>query len=145
MNKNIQIFFPNLINLSNLIQLQSFRFIFVFLSGVLFLPIQEIRSEEVFLKCIGKYEINRGALIKPDWETIYVTINLDGFTSTIYENGIKKEGRTSIRGNSYSITHRDNRNNIKNIYKINETYGNYIVEHHQSGRTLIGSCQKGRG
>ena len=145
MNKNIQSFFPLIRSLSNLFKLPAFRFIFVFISGVLFLPIQEIRSQEVFLKCIGKYEIDRGALIKPDWETSLLTINLDELTSTIYDNGIKKEGSTLIRGKSYTITHRDNRNNIKHIYKINETYGNYIFEDIQSGITLIGSCQKGRG
>ena len=126
-------------------QLQKFRFILVLLSGVLLLPVQETRSEEIFLRCIGKFEINRGALIKPDWETSYLTINLDGLKSTIADKGIKRKGRTLIRRNSYTITHRDNRNRIRNIYKINRTYSTYIVESPQRNRTLIGTCQKGRG
>ena len=58
---------------------KKFDFNFVLLSGLLLVPLQQTRSEELFLKCVGKYEINRGALIKPDWETSYLTINLDGF------------------------------------------------------------------
>ena len=145
MNKNIKNLFPNLKNLTNTVQLQKVRFIFLLLSGMLLLPAQQTRSEEIFLKCIGKFEINRGPLIKPDWESSYLTINLDGLKSTIDDKGIKKEGRTFIRRNRYTITHRDNRNNIKNIYKINETHGTYIVEYPQRNRTLIGTCQKGRG
>ena len=124
---------------------KKFRFFYLLFIGVLLLPLQQTRSEEIFLKCIGKYEINRGALIKPDWETSYITINLDGLMSTISEKGIKKEGRTIIRRNSYTITHRDNRNSVKNIYKINGTHGTYAVESPQRRRTLIGTCQKGRG
>ena len=145
MNKIIQILNPKFINLINSLKPQKFRLILVSLSGVLLIPLQQIRSEEVFLKCIGKYEINRGALIKPDWETSYLTINLDGLISTIYDKGIKKEGRTLIRRNSYTITHRDNRNSVKNIYRINAKHGIYTVESPQRNRTLIGTCQKGRG
>ena len=145
MNKNIQFLIPNFNNLITSFQPKKFRFIFVLLSGVLLLPLQQTRSEEIFLKCIGKYEINRGALIKPDWETSYLTINLDGLISTIDDKGIKKEGRTLIRRNSYTITQRDNRNRVKNIYKINATHGTYTVESPQSNRTLIGTCQKGKG
>ena len=145
MNKNIKILFPNLKNLTTTVQLQKVRFILLVLSGMLLLPAQQTRSEEIFLKCIGKFEINRGPLIKPDWESSYLTINLDGLKSTIDDKGIKKEGRTFIRRNRYTITHRDNRNSIKNIYKINETHGTYIVEYPQRNRTLIGTCQKGRG
>ena len=145
MNKNIQILIPNFNNLINSLQPQKFRFILFLLSGVLLLPLQQIRSEQIFLKCIGKYEINRGALIKPDWETSNLTINLDGLISTIDDKGIKKEGRTLIRRNSYKITHRDNRNSVKIIYKVNGTHNTYTVEFPQSNRTLIGTCQKGRG
>ena len=145
MNKNI----PNLVsNFNNLIKSekpQKFRFILILISGVLLLPFQQTKSEELYLKCIGKYEINRGALIKPDWETSYLTINMDGLISIIQDKGRKKEGRTLIRRNSYTITHRDNRNRVKNIYKINGTYGTYTVESPQRNRTLIGTCQKGRG
>ena len=145
MNKNIQILIPNFNNLINSLRPQKFRFILFLLSGVLLLPLQQIRSEQIFLKCIGKYEINRGALIKPDWETSNLTINLDGLISTIDDKGIKKEGRTLIRRNSYKITHRDNRNSVKIIYKVNGTHNTYTVEFPQSNRTLIGTCQKGRG
>ena len=145
MNKNNQILITNFNNLINPVKPQKFRFIFVLLSGALLLPLQQTRAEELFLKCIGKYEINRGALIKPDWETSYLTINLDGLISTIDDKGIKKEGRTLIRRNSYTITQRDNKNSVKNIYKINGNYGTYSVESPQRNRTLIGTCQKGRG
>ena len=145
MNKLIQILIPNFNYLINSVQPKKFRFFLVLLPGVLLLPLQQARSEDIFLKCIGKYEINRGALIKPDWETSYLTINLDGLISTISEKGIKKEGRTLLRRNSYTITHRDNRNRVKNIYKINGTHGTYTVESPQRNRTLIGTCQKGRG
>ena len=145
MNKNIQIIIPNFNILINSIQPQRLRLMLVLLSGILLLPLQQSRSEEIFLKCIGKFEINRGALIKPDWETSYLTINLDGLISTIHDKGIKKEGRTHIRRNLYTITHRDNKNRIRNIYRINRTHGNYTIESPQRGRTLIGTCQKGRG
>ena len=145
MNKNIQILIPTFKNLINSVYPKKFHFILVLLSGVLLLPLQKTRSEEIFLKCTGKYEINRGALIKPDWETSYLTINLDGLISTIIDKGIKKEGRTLIRRNSYTITHRDKRNSVENIYKINGTHGTYTVESPQRNRTLIGTCQKGRG
>ena len=145
MNKNIKVLMPNLNNLLNPIKTMKFRFIFVLVTGVFLIPLQKIRSEEIFLKCTGKYEINRGPLIKPDWETSYFTINLDGLMSNINEKGIKKEGRTMVRRNSYTITHRDKTNRIKNIYKINGIHGTYSVEFPQIYRTLIGTCQKGRG
>ena len=145
MNKNFRILIPNFKNLISSYQKKKLRFIFVFLSGVLLIPLQQTRSDEIFLKCIGKYEIDRGALIKPDWETSYLKINLDGLISTIYDKGIKKEGRTLIRRKSYIITHRDNRNSVKDIYKVNVSYGTFSVESPQRNRTLIGTCQKGRG
>ena len=145
MNTNIKFLIPNFNSLITSIQPTNFRCILVLLSGVLLLPLQQTRSEEIFLKCIGKYEINRGALIKPDWETTYLTINMDGLISTIDDKGIKKEGRTLIRRNSYTITQRDNRNRVKNIYKINGAHSTYTVESPQRNRTLIGTCQKGRG
>ena len=145
MNANNQISIANIKYSRTSIYLKKLRFILVLLSGVLFLPIQGIKSEEIFLKCTGKFEINRGELINPDWETSYITINLDGLNSSIYDNGIKKSGRTLIRRNSYIITYRDSSNKIKANYKINGTYGTYIVEYPQRNRTLIGTCQKGRG
>ncbi len=145
MNKHIQMLNPKLDKLKILIQPPKFRFLLVFISSLLLAQIQATRSEEIFLKCTGKFEINRGALIKPDWETSYLIVNLDGLTSTINEKGISKKGRTLIRRNSYTITHRDNRSRIKNIYKINGKHGSYIVESPQKNRILIGTCQKGRG
>ena len=145
MNKNFLILFPNFNNLTTSIQFRKFRLILLLLSGLLFVEVQETKSEEIYLKCTGKFEINRGALIQPDWETSYLTINLDGLKSTIYDKGIKRKGRTLIRRNTYSITHRDNRNRIKNIYRVNGTHGTYMVESPQRNRTLIGTCQKGRG
>ena len=144
MNKNFQILIPYFNNTINSDLTQKFRLILLLLLGALFLPLQQTRSDEIFLKCIGMYELNRGALIKPDWETSYLTINLDGLFSTIDDKGIKKVGRTLIRRNSYTITHRDNRNSVKNIYKINGTHGTYTVKSPQMNRTLIGTCQKGR-
>ena len=126
-------------------RLKNLRIILLFLSGVVLIPIQQAKSEEIFLKCTGKYEINRGELIKPDWETSFLTINLDGLISQVVDKSTKKEGRTSIRRNTYTITHRDSRNRIKTKYKIHDTYGTYIVEQPQLNRTLIGTCQKGRG
>ena len=122
----------------------SIRFLFLFLSGIIFFPIQVAKSDEVNLKCTGKFEINRGELIKPDWEISYFKINLSGLKSTIEDSGIKKQGRTLIRGDIYTITYRDN-NKIKTKYKINSTYGTYIVEYTKNNRTLIGTCQKSRG
>ena len=145
MNKDIKILITNIKYLIESIQNKRFHLNLVFLSGLLLVPLQQYRSEEIFLKCVGKYEINRGTLIKPDWETSYLTINLDGLISTIDDKGIKKEGRTLIRRNSYKITHRDNRNSVKIIYKVNGTHNTYTVEFPQSNRTLIGTCQKGRG
>jgi len=115
------------------------------LTGILFLPIKQAKSEQIFLKCTGKFEINRGALIKPDWEISYLTINLNGLKSTIDDKSIKKEGQTLVRRNFYTITHRDKKNIVKNIYKINGTYGTYTVEYPQINRILIGTCQKSRG
>ena len=141
-NKEISI---NLNNSSTLYRLKKFRLILLFLSAVVFLPIQLAKSEQIFLKCTGKYEVNRGELIKPDWETSYLTINLDGLISHIDDKGTKKEGRTLIRRNSYTITNRDNGNRVNTKYKIHRTYGTYIVDQPQLNRTLIGTCQKARG
>ena len=145
MSKDIKILIPYINSFLKYINPKKLHFNLLLLSGLLLVPLQQNRSEELFLKCVGKYEINRGALIKPDWETSYLTINLDGLISTIYDKGVKKEGRTLIRRNSYTITHRDNRNIVKDIYKINGKHGTYSVKSPQRNRTLIGTCQKGRG
>ena len=145
MNKNIAMLITNLNNIITSYSINKFRLILTLLAVGLLLPYQQTKSEEIFLKCIGKYEINRGYLIKPDWETSYLKINLDGLISIIDDKGIEKEGRTLIRRNSYTITHRDNRNMVKNIYKINRRYRTYIFKSPQRNRTLIGTCQKGKG
>jgi len=130
---------------TRLYRLKNLTFIFISLTGVIFYPIEIAKSEDLFLKCTGKFEINRGALIRPDWEISYLTINLKGLNSSIYEKGIKKEGRILIRNNTYIITHRDIRKRIKTKYKINGNNGTYIVDYPQSNRTLIGTCEKGKG
>ena len=145
MKKKIQILFNNLISFPNSNQLHFFRSVFVLLSGLYLLPLQQARSEEIFLECTGIYEINRGPLIKPDWETSYIRINLNGLMSTVNDQGDIKKGRTSINGKSYRVTLRDNKNKIKNIYKINEKHGTYIFKNPKRNRTLIGTCQKSRG
>ena len=145
MNAQKKVSLTNLNYLSTSFRLKKFRFILLFLQGAILFPIQQAKSDEIFLKCTGKYEINRGELIKPDWETSHLNINLDGLISYIYEKGTIKKGRTVIRRNSYTITHRDNRNRIKTKYKIDGKNGNYIVNQPQLNRTLIGTCQKGRG
>tara|TARA_Y100001968_G_C19175580_1_gene627855 strand:- start:177 stop:551 length:375 start_codon:yes stop_codon:yes gene_type:complete len=116
----------------------------LFFSLIFLFSINQAKSDEIFLKCIGKFEINRGELIKPDWETSYININLNGLKSTIREKNIKKEGRTLLRRNLYIIIHRDYGNRIKAIYKIHKTFGTYTVINNKTNRTLIGTCQKGR-
>ena len=125
--------------------LNTFSIILIFFTGVSLIPIQATKSDELFLKCTGKFEINRGELIKPDWETSYLTINLHGLKSFIDDKGIKKSGMTTIKREKYTITHRDNNNRIRTKYKIDGIHGNYLVDYPQQNRTLIGTCQKGRG
>ena len=132
-------------NKKNNFELIKYHFIYLFLSGVIIIPLQQAKSEEIFLTCTGKYEINRGKLIKPDWEKSYLTINLDGLKSKIVDKGIKKEGRTLKRRNSYTITHRDNNYRINSKYKIHGIYGTYIVDYPKQNRTLLGTCKKGKG
>ena len=145
MNTTKQISSTHINYLSTTSFLNSFSFILIFLTGVSLIPIQTTKSHELFLKCTGKFEINRGELIKPDWETSYLTINLHELQSYIDDNGIKKAGITMIKREKYTITHRDNNNRIKTKYKINADQGNYTVDYPQRNRTLIGTCQKGRG
>ena len=127
------------------IRLLKLHLLLIFISGIILIPDIQAKSKEVFLKCTGKYEINRGELIKPDWETSYLKIDLNGLKSTIDEEGIKKEGTTLIRSNSYVINYRDNRNRINTIYRVNSTYDTYRVDHMKTNRILIGTCQKSRG
>tara|TARA_B100000965_G_scaffold177892_1_gene148435 strand:+ start:7134 stop:7571 length:438 start_codon:yes stop_codon:yes gene_type:complete len=145
MNKINQISKTNInYSLSSFLK-KKISFILLLLTGVILFPIKIVMSEEIFLTCTAKFEINRGKLIKPDWETSYLTINKDGLISTINDKGIKKEGSTLIRGNTYTITHRDSSNRIKTKYEIHRTYGTYFVNYPQRNRNLIGTCKKGRG
>ena len=145
MKKNIKFLFNNITSLPNLDRFSKINTVLVLISGLYLLPIPQAKSEEIFLECTGTYEINRGPLIKPDWESSYLRINLNGLISTVDDQEGIKKGRTSISGKSYRITHRDNKNNIENIYKVNKNYGTYIVEYPKRNRTLIGTCQKSRG
>ena len=124
---------------------KTFVSILALLAGYTIIPIEPARSEVIHLKCTGKFEINRGELIKPDWETSNLSINLNGLKSTIEDKGIKKVGSTFIRRNYYTITHRGSDNKITTKYKINAIYGTYQVEYKKINRTLIGTCQKGKG
>tara|TARA_B100000965_G_scaffold401275_1_gene424755 strand:- start:1984 stop:2421 length:438 start_codon:yes stop_codon:yes gene_type:complete len=124
---------------------KCFYFILVLITGAIVVPVQIVKSEEIYFKCTGKFEINRGELIKPDWETSYIKINQDRSKSYIDDKGIKKQGKTYIRHNSYTVIHRDKKNTITTRYKINKKHGNYIVDYPQSNKTLIGTCQIGRG
>ena len=145
MKNNIKILFEKFTSFPNSIQFHIFRSVLVLFSGIYLLPFQQAKSEEIFLECTGTYEINRGPLIKPDWETTYLRINLNGLTSTIDDKSGIKKGRTSTSGKSYRITHKDSKNNIENIYKVNKMYGTYIVEYPMKNRKLIGTCQKSKG
>jgi len=135
----------NINNLAKAFEIKKITYILIFLAGALPMSCQVSRSEEIYLTCSGKFEINRGALIKPDWEIMNLIIKLDGLKSTIVDEEIKTEGRTFIRRNNYTIRQRDNRNKVKKIYNINLTYGTFKVEYPQINRTLIGTCEKGRG
>ena len=145
MNTNKEISATHVNYLSTNSFINKFSIILIFLTGVSLIPIQATKSHELFLKCTGKFEINRGELIKPDWETSYLTINLHELQSYIDDNGIKKNGITMIKREKYTITHRDNNNRIRTKYKIDGIHGNYLVDYPQQNRTLIGTCQKGRG
>ena len=145
MNRHNKISINNIPYVSKYLMVNNFRFILIFLSGIIFIPHQLVKSDEIFLSCTARFEINRGELIKPDWETIYLKINVDELKSYIDDKGIKKEGNTKIRGNTYIITHKNRNNKIESKYKINGTHGNYKVEYPQRNRALIGTCQKGRG
>ena len=145
MKKNIEILFTKMKKFPHSNKFNKFSSVLVFLTGLYLLPFQQAISEEIFLECTGAYEINRGPLIKPDWETSYLKINLNGLISTVNDQGGIKKGRTSISGKSYRITYRDTKNFIEGIYKINKTYDTYIVEYPKKNRTLIGICQKSRG
>ncbi len=121
------------------------RLLLTILTALLWLPSQTAKSKEINLICTGKFEINRGRLIKPDWETTYLSINLDGLISTIDDGVLIKYGRTLKRRGSYYITHRDKNIRVKAKYSVNKKLGNYSVEYPLKDKILIGTCKKGRG
>ena len=145
MNTNKLLPKNNINNLINHFHLKKFRFILVIHTALFLLPLSQAKSDEVFLECTAMFEINRGELIKPDWEISYITINQDRLKSIIYDKGIKKEGSTIFRRGSYTIKYRDLSKRIKTKYKIHATHSTYIVKYPQINKTLIGTCQKGRG
>lgn len=120
-------------------------FLLIILVAMLSQYSQIAKSEKIYLKCLGKFEIDRGKLIKPDWEITYLRINKNGLMSTIDNGGVRTEGRTSKRGDSYIITHRDKSYRVKAKYIFNEMYGTYSVNYPEKNKILIGTCQKGRG
>ena len=121
------------------------KFLLVVITALLFLPEQTVRSEEIHLICTGKFELNRGRLIEPDWETTNLSINLGGLISLIDDGLLIKKGRTRMRRGSYYITHRDKNMRVKAKYSVNKKLGNYSVEYPQKNKVLIGTCEKGRG
>ena len=121
------------------------RLFLTFLTAVIWLPSQTARSGEIHLICTGKFELNRGRLIKPDWETTYLSINLDGIMSSIDDGFSVKKGRTLNRRGSYYITHRDKNRRVNAKYSVNKKHSNYSVDYPQKNKVLIGTCEKGRG
>ena len=121
------------------------KFLLAVLTAFLWLPSQTAISEEIHLICTGQFELNRGRLIKPDWETTFLSINLDGIMSTINDGLSIEKGRTLIRRGSYYITHRDENTRVKAKYTVNKKLGNYSAEYPQKNKLLIGTCEKGRG
>ena len=121
------------------------RLLLAILTTFLLVPSQSVISEEIHLICTGKFELNRGKLIKPDWETTYLSINRYGIISTIDDGLMIKKGRTFYRRGSYYITHRDKNRRVNAKYSVNKKLGNYSVEYPQENKLLIGTCEKGRG
>ena len=80
MKKAIWILLHSFTNLAKQNQFNSAFSCLLLISGLSLVTLQQAKSDEIFLKCTGKYEIDRGALIKPDWEISYLTINLDGLS-----------------------------------------------------------------
>ena len=116
-----------------------------FLTTLLWFTSQTARSKEIHLICTGKFELNRGRLIKPDWETTYLSVNLDGIMSKIDDGILIKKGRTLIRSGTYYITHRDKNSRVEAKYSVNKKLGNYSAEYPKKNKLLIGTCEKGRG
>ena len=129
------------------IEFRKLIFLKLFLFGLMVFPaIQNAKSEEIHLICVGNFEINRGPLIKPDWQTIYLTMNIEGILRTpstmVYEGSFPKKGRTIFRNGSYHIAHLGKEEEVLTEYIVNLTNGNYSVNYPKNGRMLIGTCRK---
>ena len=129
------------------IEFRKLIFLKLFLFGLMVFPaIQNAKSEEIHLICVGNFEINRGPLIKPDWQTIYLTMNIEGILRTpstmVYEGSFPKKGRTIFRNGSYHIAHLGKEEEVLTEYIINLTHGNFSVRYPKEERVLIGTCRK---
>ena len=123
----------------------NFYSIFLF-TLIVFLPIQKIKAEEIYLTCIGNFEIDRGPLIKPDWKISYLTMNIEGIlrtpTTIINEGGFAKRGRTFFSNGSYHIDYLGKEEEVLTKYIVNVDNGNYLVSYPKNGRVLIGTCRE---
>ena len=129
------------------IEFRKLKFLKLFLLGLMILPLmQNAKSEEIHLICVGNFEINRGPLIKPDWQRSYLTMNLEGILRTpstlVYEGSFPKKGRTIYINGSYHIDHLGKEEEVLTEYIVNLTNGNYSVNYPKNGRMLIGTCRK---
>ena len=123
------------------------NFLKLFLFGlIVFSPIQKAKSEKINLTCVGKFEINRGPLIKPDWEKSYLTMDIDGILRTpstmISEGGFPKKGRTFFMNGAYHISYIGKEQEVLTKYIVNLNNGNYLVSYPKEERVLIGTCRK---
>ena len=113
---------------------------------MVFPPMQNAKSEEIHLICVGNFEINRGPLIKPDWQRSYLTMNIEGILRTpstmVYEGSFPKKGRTIFINGAYHIAHLGEQEEVLTEYIVNLTNGNYSVNYPKNGRMLIGTCRK---
>ena len=129
------------------IEFRKLKFLKLFLLGLMISPLmQNAKSEEIHLICVGNFEINRGPLIKPDWQRSHLTMNLEGILRTpstlVYEGSFPKEGRTTYINGSYHIAHLGKEEEVLTEYIVNLTNGNYSVNYPKNGRMLIGTCRK---
>ena len=129
------------------IEVPKLNFFKLFLLGLIaFSPIKEAKSEQIHLTCVGKFEIDRGPLIKPDWQRSYFTMNIEGILRTpstiISDGGFPKRGRTFLHKGAYHIDHVGQDAEVLTKYIVNLTTGNYLVNYTKEGRVLIGTCRK---
>ena len=129
------------------IESTKFNFLKLFLFAlIVFLPLQKAKSEEIHLVCVGNFEIDRGPLIKPDWQISYLTMNIEGILRTpstiISEGGFPKRGRTTFKNGSYHIAYLGKEEEVLIEYIVNLNNGNYSVSFPKKGRVLLGTCKK---